>query len=436
MKKSLQEHHSKICKGGNLRRLKNHEILKCDNGTEFQCKKCDVKFKSQRSVYRHLSLVHSKEKKFKCEKCEIYFTSEYNLNKHTESFSLNEENKCGQCKGTFKSLRKLQQHCTQVHGERKLKCDKCGKWFILKSQLKAHMKKCNGIFRLKDVNSYREDINYKIIKTDQGKSFQCINCEKIFSKLKAAQSHYHREKVYQCHNCTEAFAYQSVLEKHVRKCDGSLKPKDVKPTYKVFIDWDAKKKYQCDQCEKYYENLDNFHQHFFEDHKSKNTSKRNKNDSYKVKVDDEGKKIFHCLKCEKVFKHKPNVLKHFHNLHREKKHKCEKCNKSFSYFYKLLKNHLEDCSGAKNQESEQESKVEFENVTSPMEIDSQQQEGMQNEIFNAEIKEHVGFKTEMIPDCLKTDDNQQDFDEHDPLRLDTEVCVESINVEKLDILGI
>ena len=66
------------------------------------------------------------------------------------------------------------------------------------------------------------------------------------------------------------------------KCNGSVKKIDAKPTYKIFIDWDAKKKYQCDLCDKHYANLENFHQHFFADHKSKNTSKEN--DSYKANL--------------------------------------------------------------------------------------------------------------------------------------------------------
>ena len=130
--------------------------------------------------------------------------------------------------------------------------------------------------------------------------------------------------------------------------------------------------------------------------------------------------------------HRSIVLKHFYNIHREKKHKCDKCNKSFSYFYEL-KNHLENCSGPKNLESEQESKVEFENIPSSMEIDSQQQEGMQNDVSTADIKIHEDFKTELIPDY---DDIQHDLDEADPLQLDTENCDDSINEEELNILGI
>ena len=77
----------------------------------------------------------------------------------------------------------------------------------------------------------------------------------------------------------------------MKKCFGSVKTRNAKPTYKIFIDWDAKKKYLCDLCDKHYENLENFHQHFFADHKSKNTSKNSKsteNDSYKanLKTDD------------------------------------------------------------------------------------------------------------------------------------------------------
>ena len=51
-----------------------------------------------------------------------------------------------------------------------------------------------------------------------------------------------------------------------------MKTRDAKPTYKIVIDWDAKKKYQCDLCDYECDNLDNLHQHFYDDHKSKKTS--------------------------------------------------------------------------------------------------------------------------------------------------------------------
>ena len=69
----------------------------------------------------------------------------------------------------------------------------------------------------------------------------------------------------------------------MKKCTGSVNTRDTKLTYKIFIDWDAKKKYQCDLCENHYENLYNLHQHFFDDHKSKNTSIM-ENDSCKANL--------------------------------------------------------------------------------------------------------------------------------------------------------
>ena len=117
------------------------------------------------------------------------------------------------------------------------------------------------------------------MKSEHGKTFQCIGCQKIYSKLGAFHSHYymnHREKAFKCDKCNETFGYQSFLNNHVKKCDGVVKSREVKPTYKVFVDWDTQKKYQCDLCDENFTDLDTFHQHFFEIHSrtsSKNKSK-------------------------------------------------------------------------------------------------------------------------------------------------------------------
>ena len=268
------------------------EISNDGGKKQFQCCKCKNVYDKVKKVLHHIYRNH-RELKNKCEKCNKKFLYKSGMERHVpicnqgviyHLMNVDAEGikkfKCAKCENVYDKKESIYSHFYSMHQGKKFKCDLCEKHFAFNSNLKRHKNSCDGSVEIK----------YKILQNDQGKRFQCKNCQKIFSKSSTFYSHYnknHREKTFQCQKCNKTFVHQYILNNHMKKCTGSVNTRDAKTTYEIFIDWDAKKKYECDSCENHYENLDDFQQHFFEDHKSRNTSIRSKamkNDSSKVNL--------------------------------------------------------------------------------------------------------------------------------------------------------
>ena len=106
---------------------------------------------------------------------------------------------------------------------------------------------------------------------------------------------------------------------------------------------------------------------------------------------------------------------------------------------------MENCCGSNNvadtikpiEEKINTPKVKDANIL-PMLLESNSAEKeIDNEVCNTSIKEQEHLKTEFKTDFIKTDGNNQDLDEGDPLQIVAEDSVDSINDNKeLSILGI
>ena len=125
-----------------------------------------------------------------------------------------------------------------------------------------------------------KNIEYRIIANENSqKVFQCMRCYKNFNLSHGFHQHFrqvHREMKFKCEKCNKPFPSKSKLDKHMEKCDGSIqekrqqyqKLKDIE--YRVIADKDSQKMFQCMRCQKSFNVLQGFHQHFHQVHREKN----------------------------------------------------------------------------------------------------------------------------------------------------------------------
>ena len=109
---------------------------------EFCCDKCGQKFKSQRKLYLHIKLHHTRKIQvavYPCETCQQTFQSRYDLSVHrTHTHTDKELHYCNVCTKGFVSDVTLQRHMLIHSGEKPYSCDICGRGFNQKYSVKLH----------------------------------------------------------------------------------------------------------------------------------------------------------------------------------------------------------------------------------------------------------------------------------------------------------
>ena len=91
-------------------------------GLQFQCNKCDKKFKRKDKLKRHLESVHGGNQ-FDCNKCDKFFQDKTSLLRHVEVHSLKEQGlklSCEECKRTYRSREAYNFHLKTNHNGRKI----------------------------------------------------------------------------------------------------------------------------------------------------------------------------------------------------------------------------------------------------------------------------------------------------------------------------
>ena len=365
-----------------------YQIIRNEEGTKFQCNKCDEVFFQRNSFYQHILKSHS-EKTLECNNCHKKFSNSSVLKLHVSSCNViikrkkvnaksrEKKHKCNKCSRAFNKLGNLQRHmvkCDVKYNYQTLKCDKCSIHFASTSKLSRHEKHCGKIVESK----------YEIIKDKECNKYQCKNCQEIFSEKAKFHIHYrqHLEKNLKCEKCSEMFAFRYSLNRHSKKCGQDDKTKTIKHPktksknlmkgveYNEISDIEGKKEFQCLTCEKTFLTTRLVYTHVLSNHKEKkhrcnkcdktffyqsNLNKHSKKCGkfvksimkgvdYKEISDIEGKKKYQCLTCEKTFLTWRLAYGHVLHKHKEEKHKCNKCNTTF-LFTSNLKHHLEKCDG-------------------------------------------------------------------------------------------
>ena len=83
--------------------------------TIVKCKICHVKFKSTKSLKRHNKKKHNRAPQFECDKCEMKFRTEAKLISHTK---IHTSVKCNDCFKSFPTRGALKVHRFRLHGNK------------------------------------------------------------------------------------------------------------------------------------------------------------------------------------------------------------------------------------------------------------------------------------------------------------------------------
>ena len=410
----------------------NQENIQAINKkSKFQCNQCSKSYVYKYSLESHIDAIHSK-KKFKCEFCDVTLAYQRNLLTHLKKNHLleyqkqksissksdscsvnkikndkyeiievnsNKSFKCLICQKVYKSSKIVRDHHYHVHKEKKLKCEKCCRLFLTKFKLKAHFEKCDNVKRqiiVDDGNKSKAEnkSDLQIEGNDESEDkFQCKECGKCFNELSTLGTHSFLD-----HQKTIVTKEEKV-DCDIKKCE--IEAASTKDKYKVdirkyeIIDNIEGKMYRCKQCEKTFNKLNKFHNHYIMTHrektlkcekcpklfatkyllnlhkekcsgirekkvlkeekikkekkvlKEKKTQRRQ--DKYDI-IENGESKMFQCKICKKNFHKIVQIHTHFNLNHKEKEFQCNKCKKLFVFQY-MLNIHERKCNGIQKQRS-------------------------------------------------------------------------------------
>lgn len=250
------------------------------------CPRCDKHFCSHRSMMRHLTSVHVKNKHYPCDECGKLYSGKANVQMHKKKvhrgmhFINNLEcHYCG-CLKTNKSI--LRDHIYAHMGIKPYHCSTCGMNFSLKKTLKRHIEK----HKKKNHQPLIEDHQVENMSPEEYKNLV-------------------KNKVKDCPKCKKEFSTPRYMRKHLR---------DIHSAQKCHI---------CDQCGNQYKTKSSLSEHKRFIHSEKRPLKKEQK--------------FECNVCESLFATKYTLRDHM-NTHTGKKFICDMCGRGFSST-KHLKRH-------------------------------------------------------------------------------------------------
>ena len=131
------------------------------------CGKTREYFQKARAYYQHSC--RNKQEVF-CKLCNICFKSNQIMRRHVESVHRGVVYPCEECGKVFKTESGLKRHQKSHKEVKELSCEHCGKTFNRKENLKRHNSSC---------------IKEKIKKSE----YKCNKCQKIFFRLYHRSNH-------------------------------------------------------------------------------------------------------------------------------------------------------------------------------------------------------------------------------------------------------
>jgi len=218
----------------NQKSLKKHLKIvhktekKTDNRIFHVCQECGKQCSTKAGLQDHM-LCHSKEKNFVCMECGKRLKRRDSLVQHMRLHTGEMKYQCDQCEARYVSSAALRNHTLSQHTDGteapQFICSYCGKEFKKKDYLlkhitghtgekKYHCTVCEKKFRFETSLASHMDMHNGI------KKFQCPYCEKRFTQRQQMNVHVRRhtgDKRHKCDICSEAFIEPRCLRNHIKR---------------------------------------------------------------------------------------------------------------------------------------------------------------------------------------------------------------------------
>ena len=310
----------------------------------YKCEHCDMIFKKEGSLKKHVDRVHLKIQYIKCKTCNAAFTDKEEHSKHVKTH--NKPKTCAQCGGNFASEANYLRHKCMMSIEKPFKCDLCNASFSRHSHLKRHTIQKHiddnlHICRFCDAGYVKEEDLEKHEQEHAGeKLYTCDICNITFPNSAALKAHnedsHTEEKSYTCKFCGDTYSSQSGLRKHE----------------KIHKDETS---YKCDQCDQEFAQKAALQKHCRSDHSKrpkyscescdeKFTNKAKLRAHSRIHIKELGYyRMYSCEICNELFKRKIVMTehknkKHFSDLYLE----CSQCGIKFRREHQLKKHMKEE----------------------------------------------------------------------------------------------
>nr|XP_021538077.1 zinc finger protein 677 [Neomonachus schauinslandi] len=211
-------------------------------------------------------------------------------------------------------------------------------------------------------NKYRKILKYPLLPAQyrraytRGKSYNCNDCGKAFSKSSNLMSHeriHSGQRPYKCNECGKAFTERSHLTQH-KKIHTGEKPYKCNECGKAFTQFanlnrhekihTGEKPHKCDVCDKAFIQSSSLMEHQ-RIHTGEKPYKCNKCDKAFIKRSHlwgherthTGEKPYKCNECGKAFMERSHLTQHKKIHTGEKPYTCNECGKAFTQFAKLTR---------------------------------------------------------------------------------------------------
>lgn len=184
-----------------------------------ECKVCHVMFTTSKELQthteKHITSIVTTQAQIQCAVCGKEFSTQKLLRKHIETKNIHTRPfSCSldTCERTFSRRDHLLNHRYLHPDIRELECEKCAMRFSSKFSLAQHQK----------VPNCGKSSKFPVPKSE--KKFECLDCEKSFSKIEYLEMHrdYHWEDLTNCipcrlNTCKLTFTSKNKLERHMEK---------------------------------------------------------------------------------------------------------------------------------------------------------------------------------------------------------------------------